>query len=257
MRPLLRPLVVISVGIALIAAGLTAGYALRPPADFGALTAPSSPAAGHTPPPRPDAAAAPTDPAASPEPDAAASPPAPSAEATGPTARPGPSVSTRSARLDDHTTSDHQLRPTRLALPALDVDAPVAPVGVLASTREMEIPDDVRTVGWYRYGAAPGTGAGTVVLAAHVDDRQQGRGVFFDLHRLRAGDVVTLEVEDGEQRTYRVTARRQLPKDELPNDLFDRTGPPRLALVTCGGEFDPARRSYRDNIVVLAEPVGR
>ena len=36
--------------------------------------------------------------------------------------------------------------------------------------------------------------------------------------------------------------------------VFDRTGPARLALITCGGEFDEDLRSYRDNVVVLASP---
>ena len=31
--------------------------------------------------------------------------------------------------------------------------------------------------------------------------------------------------------------------------------PPRLTLITCGGPFLPEYRSYRDNVVVVAEPV--
>ena len=36
--------------------------------------------------------------------------------------------------------------------------------------------------------------------------------------------------------------------------VFARDGDSRLVLVTCGGRFDPARRSYDDNIVVRAVP---
>jgi hypothetical protein len=36
-------------------------------------------------------------------------------------------------------------------------------------------------------------------------------------------------------------------------DLFDRDGPPRLVVLTCGGAYD-ARNGYRDNVVVIAEP---
>jgi hypothetical protein len=35
---------------------------------------------------------------------------------------------------------------------------------------------------------------------------------------------------------------------------FARDGPPRLALVTCGGPFDERTRHYRDNVVITAEP---
>jgi hypothetical protein len=39
-------------------------------------------------------------------------------------------------------------------------------------------------------------------------------------------------------------------KGALPGSLFATTGPPRLALVTCGGSFDPATGHYRDNVIV-------
>ena len=42
----------------------------------------------------------------------------------------------------------------------------------------------------------------------------------------------------------------------LPVDvLVSRDGPPRLTLVTCGGPFLPDVGGYRDNVVVVAEPV--
>jgi hypothetical protein len=47
----------------------------------------------------------------------------------------------------------------------------------------------------------------------------------------------------------------QVPITQLPAaELFARTGPPRLVLVTCGGDFDPETGSYRANVVVHAVP---
>ena len=37
---------------------------------------------------------------------------------------------------------------------------------------------------------------------------------------------------------------------------FDRAGPPRLTLVTCGGEFDDENRRYLSNFVLTATPAG-
>ena len=55
--------------------------------------------------------------------------------------------------------------------------------------------------------------------------------------------------------TWTVTARRTIDKEALEaDDLFTRTGPARLVLVTCGGEFDADVRSYRSNVVVVADP---
>jgi hypothetical protein len=45
-------------------------------------------------------------------------------------------------------------------------------------------------------------------------------------------------------------------KEQLPlADVFDRSGAPRLVLITCGGQFDYTASSYSDNIVVVATPV--
>ena len=43
-------------------------------------------------------------------------------------------------------------------------------------------------------------------------------------------------------------------KTELPPDLFARTGPSKLVLITCGGEFDRSVRRYKQNVVVVATP---
>jgi LPXTG-site transpeptidase (sortase) family protein len=140
--------------------------------------------------------------------------------------------------------------------PGLDVDAAVVAVGV-DGLGEMEVPGDVATVGWYRFGPGPGAGAGSAVLSGHVDDRVQGRGAFYRLSDLEPGDAVAVDLADGTAVDYRVTLVERIDKDELPVDrLFARDGAPRLTLVTCGGDFDRAARSYRENVVVTAEPVG-
>lgn len=54
-----------------------------------------------------------------------------------------------------------------------------------------------------------------------------------------------------------VTRTELHPKDQLPNDeIWGATDQRELRLITCGGSFDASRRSYRDNVVVWAQPVG-
>ncbi len=54
----------------------------------------------------------------------------------------------------------------------------------------------------------------------------------------------------------RVVSRELIDKQVLPLDrIFTLAGPPRLTIVTCGGPFLPEIGSYRDNVVVVAEPV--
>ncbi|WP_409332770.1 class F sortase [Trujillonella humicola] len=143
--------------------------------------------------------------------------------------------------------------PVRLAVPGLGVDAPLDPVGV-ADDGQMELPADVSRVGWYRFGPAPGA-PGSAVLAGHVDDAEQGLGALAPLREADVGDQVLVTDATGSATSWRVVAREVITKQELPLDqLFARGGPPRLVVVTCGGPFLPEYRSYRDNVVVVAEP---
>lgn len=143
--------------------------------------------------------------------------------------------------------------PAWLRFPDLGVDAPVVAVGV-NQAGAMEIPDDVDSVGWYRFGARPGDSQGSAVLAGHINDRDQGVGVFAALEAAELGQQFTVGMADGAILTYAVVSRERIPKAALPLDrLFDRAGPPRIVLVTCGGAF--AGGNYSDNIVVTAVPV--
>ena len=142
--------------------------------------------------------------------------------------------------------------PARIRLPSLGVDTAVVAVGVDARG-EMAVPEDVRQTGWYRFGPAPGSAAGSSVVSGHVDDKVQGRGAFYRLVDLAVGDPVVVTTAAGADLAFRVSAVRRIPKSTLPVDeLFARDGPPHLTLVTCGGTFDRALGSYRDNVVVTA-----
>ena len=145
--------------------------------------------------------------------------------------------------------------PARIRLPSLGVDTAVVAVGV-DGRGEMAVPEDVRQTGWYRFGPAPGSAAGSSVVSGHVDDAVQGRGAFYRLVDLAVGDPVVVTTVAGVDLTFRVSTVRRIPKSTLPVDeLFARDGPPHLTLVTCGGAFDRASGSYRDNVVVTALPV--
>lgn len=142
--------------------------------------------------------------------------------------------------------------PVGLTIPALGVESAVVPVG-LEPDGEMEVPP-ASEAGWYLYGPRPGSPAGTAVIAAHVDYGGE-RGVFFDLRSLQVGAEISVTDAAGAVRRFVVTERYQVDKDELPIDqIFVADGPPGLTLITCGGSFDGGARSYRDNIVVRAEP---
>ena len=167
---------------------------------------------------------------------------------------PTSTVGVRSGRLEDLPAPAS--RPVRVRVAALAIDAPVIEIGVDA-TAAMDVPEDVMIAGWYRFGPSPGE-PGSAVVTAHVDSARQGRGAFFPVRGAQPGAVVTIDYADGSQRAFEVTGRRSYPKSTLPvEELFARSGPPVLTLITCGGSFDPLARRYDENMVVYAVPVDR
>ena len=142
--------------------------------------------------------------------------------------------------------------PVRIEIPAIGVDDEVIAVGLL-DDGAMEVPD-FGLAGWYDLGPKPGD-LGPAVIAAHVDSRD-GPDVFFGLHELEPGDEIHVHDADGNTETFTVTDREQAPKDALPEDRIWHDAPddqPTLLIITCGGTFDHAERSYQDNIIVYAD----
>ncbi|GIF55132.1 class F sortase [Asanoa iriomotensis] len=120
----------------------------------------------------------------------------------------------------------------------------------LDSKGELEAPVDYAKAGWYEQGTLPGE-PGPAVIAGHVDS-YRGPAVFYRLRELRPGD--TVEVRRGDTwLPFRVVATGHYPKDKFPTTrVYGATPGSELRLITCGGEFDRSRRSYRDNVVVYA-----
>jgi len=139
--------------------------------------------------------------------------------------------------------------PKRVKLARLGIDAAVSAVGIDLKSGALGIPTEIRRVGWWRDGAAPGDAKGTVLIGGHVDSAKKGAGAFYPLRNARRGDMVTVD-----SRRYRVTSVRIVRKAALPTNIYSRTGPARLVLVTCGGPFDAETGHYRDNVIVTAMP---
>jgi hypothetical protein len=141
--------------------------------------------------------------------------------------------------------------PVRLRVPAVRVDTALQPLGRNADGT-IAVPADPDVAGWYTEGPRPGQ-PGPAVILGHVDSTT-GPAVFFHLARLSPGDAITVDGADGSTRTFRVTRVTRVPKDRFPTDLvYLPTLQPALRLVTCGGSFDRAAHSYRDNIIVFAD----
>ncbi|MEO7060797.1 MAG: class F sortase [Lapillicoccus sp.] len=217
----------------------TGGHAAFGTASAGTATALLAPGAG----PSPSTSTSPTPPPQAGAPTAAAL--APDSAAS------GPSVPVHVATP---TAGSAVPPPDLLAIARIGLRMPVQPVA-LAADGEMALPPTPEVAGWYAYGPAPGTDRGASVIAGHVDTAADGVGPMAGLAGLRVGDDV--EVRSGATvHHYRVTSVLAVHKTTLDlAALFDRGGPPRLHLVTCGGRYDRVAHHYEDNVVVVATPV--
>jgi hypothetical protein len=155
-----------------------------------------------------------------------------------------------------------------LVIPSLGVDAPLVPTGATgtAETAALTIPADIHTVAWWDgvvrdgdrtvHEDAPSPGQpGVALIAGHIDSAAAGPGALYDLKDLAPGAIVEVIDSDRQVSTWKVsTAPETTRKTALPPSLWVTTGPPKLALVTCGGPFDAATGHYVDNVIVWATP---
>lgn len=119
-------------------------------------------------------------------------------------------------------------------------------------------PVDVQRLGWYSASAVPGAEGpvGTSVITGHINYQGQGTGYAARFANLALGEEFDILI-DGEPRTFRVTQTPyRLPKGSgFPPEVNDMSGPNRVVLITCGGQFVGGALGYADNIITVAEPV--
>jgi len=147
-------------------------------------------------------------------------------------------------------TAASTVAPDHLQLPAIGLTAHVESVGTTPQ-HTMDVPADVRDVGWYAPGVRPGQ-PGDAVIDGHLD-WYTGPAVFSNLSRVNVGDAVVVVYADGGVVTFKVTSSVSYPVNQPPPDLFSPQGPPRLSLITCSGSWNG--QQYDQRLVVSAELV--
>jgi LPXTG-site transpeptidase (sortase) family protein len=146
------------------------------------------------------------------------------------------------------------LVPSHVRIAAVNIDAPVVPVGIDVGKGVLGVSPDIHRTGWWADGATPGDTSGSVLIAGHVDNATQGAGAFFNVKNAKPGDKVEVTTSGGRTFTYKVQSVKSYPKSKLPTDVWSKKGKARLVLVTCGGKFDQQKKHYVDNIVLTAVP---
>ncbi|MEU1197307.1 class F sortase [Streptomyces sp. NPDC005813] len=149
-------------------------------------------------------------------------------------------------------------RPQRLDIPSMGVQAPVVARG-LDGQGAIEPPpfEQPGVVGWYAAGVRPGA-AGAALFVGHVDTDTKP-AVFYKLSAVRPGATVRVVRDDGKVAEFTVDEVQVIPRDHFDaQQAYGAHEPGRaeLRLVTCGGTFDRASRTYTANVVVSAYLTG-
>ncbi|MFI9832036.1 class F sortase [Streptomyces sp. NPDC051913] len=149
-------------------------------------------------------------------------------------------------------------RPQRVDIPGLGVQAPVVARG-LDTAGAIDPPpyDQAGVVGWYEGGTRPGA-AGTALLVGHVDTETRP-AVFYKISTMKPGQTVRVIRDDGRVAEFTVDDVQVVARDHFDAQQAygsRQTGRAELRLITCGGTFDRASRSYTANVIVSAYLTG-
>jgi sortase (surface protein transpeptidase) len=137
-------------------------------------------------------------------------------------------------------------------IPDVGVDASVVPVG--ATPDGIEVPP-VFEAGWYAEGPRPSE-PGRAIVLGHLDSLT-GPAAFTQIPQARRGSEVTVVDRAGVSHPFQVLRTLEVAKSSFPADeVYGGTRRPSLALITCGGEFNPVT-GYENNVIVFARELRR
>lgn len=155
------------------------------------------------------------------------------------------------------TKTNHSVpetHPKYLVIPKLSINTNVYTVGI---TREgaIDAPQTAWDVGWYKDGALPGSGSGAALIDGHVNDAYNTPGVFYKLAELTIGDEITIIRGDNSEIRYKVASVTEEPLSGIDmRKVLSSAEPGKegLNLITCGGKYDQAARTYTNRVIVYS-----
>ena len=138
----------------------------------------------------------------------------------------------------------------RLLIPSVGIDAPLS-LKVVGTDGQMPNPNGPTDVAYYDFsawpnlGGAPGKG-GNIVVAGHVDYIRYGPAVFWRLHEIGVGDVVTIKMKDGTESSYKIEFNKHIVVGSADwTGIVAATADESITLITCGGQFEAGHYNSR------------
>lgn len=141
--------------------------------------------------------------------------------------------------------------PIRLNIPKLGVTANVEAVA-LDIKNNMDVPQKVEDVGWYKLGVKPGE-KGNAVIDGHYDDITGAPVVFYNLISLQVGDPIETVDNNGKKLTFIVQKKANYAYNQFPLlEVFGQSNGKNLNLITCSGTWDKNNKTYADRLVIYS-----
>lgn len=143
-------------------------------------------------------------------------------------------------------------KPRYLLIPKLGVDARVISVG-LDALGALKTPANIYDTAWFNQSALPGQ-VGSMLIDGHVSS-WTAHGVFHDLKKLLAGDVMKIQRGDDTVFNYEVVKVQLYNADNV--DMVAAMvsidpSKPGLNLISCAGDVISGTNDFNQRIIVFA-----
>jgi LPXTG-site transpeptidase (sortase) family protein len=134
-------------------------------------------------------------------------------------------------------------------IPAVRIHAIVEPVSV-PDKGQMDVPRSTELVGYLSSGVLPGA-IGNAIMDGHVDN-YKGPAVFFQLKKLKKGNVVIVKNNKECKIQFVVESVEIFKKSEAPiQKFFGAENESRLNLITCTGKYSSKKKSMKQELSFL------
>lgn len=165
---------------------------------------------------------------------------------------PGIAKLTESAVKSSAVARDGSL-PYKLTIPKLGVNGYFVQVGI-NKQGALAVPSNIWQVGWAKSSAKPKDNSGVVVVNGHVHGPTKP-GIFANLHKLVAGDLVSIIDSGGTKYSYKVVTTKNYKAGETGPELYESVSADKqgLNLITCSGKI--VNDEYQERTIVFAEKV--
>ncbi len=141
--------------------------------------------------------------------------------------------------------------PEIIRIQSVGMDALIQRVGV-DQFSQVAVPTNINLAGWFTHSNSPGE-VGLSVIDGHVNGKGRD-GVFAKLAQVKVGDVITVILANGTERTFHAVYVTNVPTTDAANQLFSQLPgvKSQLNLITCGGVYNPAVKDYTERTIVGA-----